>query len=352
MKIQVTFDIHEDTLLKESEQETLKDAIDQELGWLHDSGMYAESWEVLSPEQQKNAPLSTIAGSTDARDAASPANTVKLWARVGVTMEIPERAYNRLWFDKDTSVLQNILDGKIGTVQLDGETYFPDIEINRNLEEVEFTLPYHEKMRGPADLTEEVEARVYKVSGNAREELFSGSYAACAAFCEKNNWTHVDSYIWDLDLKPNPNLVFTFETAEYQDAVHHFSQQSGSDIDSHMIRANAEKLISCHQNQMDLLDFDFWCQYESILKEPITCDEYIYIDRQYDGDILEVDDGSDELIASLKTHLDNFRRSQGITAVSSKKPSSLDHRITGAKERQQNTSTNTKQHGDVDFDRS
>ena len=155
-----------------------------------------------------------------------------------------------------------------------------------------------------------------------------------------------------LGLITNPNLAFAFQTAEYQEAARHFSQQAGADIDSHMIRANAEKLIYCHQNQKDLLDFDFWCQYESILKEPITWDEYSYIDSQYEGDILEIGDASEELVASLKTHLDSLRRNHGITAEPSDKSSSLDHRISGAKERQLNTSATDIQRRDVDIDRS
>lgn len=46
-KIQVTIDVYEETILEESGLDNLDEAIDQELHWLHDSGMAVESWDYL-----------------------------------------------------------------------------------------------------------------------------------------------------------------------------------------------------------------------------------------------------------------------------------------------------------------
>lgn len=53
MKITVTLTIDEYTLLEESGQGNLQDAINQELGWLHDSGMLVDHWTFDANEQQK-----------------------------------------------------------------------------------------------------------------------------------------------------------------------------------------------------------------------------------------------------------------------------------------------------------
>lgn len=45
VKIKAIIQVHEDEIKAESGLENLDDAIRQELGWLHDSGMVVESWE-------------------------------------------------------------------------------------------------------------------------------------------------------------------------------------------------------------------------------------------------------------------------------------------------------------------
>lgn len=48
-KITATFNVFEDDLMAESECASFEDAVRQELGWLHDSGMECESWEEILP---------------------------------------------------------------------------------------------------------------------------------------------------------------------------------------------------------------------------------------------------------------------------------------------------------------
>lgn len=70
---------------------------------------------------------------------------VKLWARVGVSMEVPMDVYNRIMAN-DREALIEVLRGKHGKVALDGETYFPTCEVNpAELWETDFDLnaPLH-----------------------------------------------------------------------------------------------------------------------------------------------------------------------------------------------------------------
>ena len=67
--------------------------------------------------------------------------SVKLWARVGVTVNVSPEVYGQLQDEKTNNVLMlSILKGQVGEVYLDGETYFPDIEENGKLSEVSFDL--------------------------------------------------------------------------------------------------------------------------------------------------------------------------------------------------------------------
>jgi len=49
-KIYVTFMVDKETLLKESGQSSLEEAISQEMGWLHDSGIFLDSWSFDAPQ--------------------------------------------------------------------------------------------------------------------------------------------------------------------------------------------------------------------------------------------------------------------------------------------------------------
>ena len=46
-RIQVIIDVYEETIREESRLDNLNEAIDQELNWLHDSGMAVEAWDYL-----------------------------------------------------------------------------------------------------------------------------------------------------------------------------------------------------------------------------------------------------------------------------------------------------------------
>lgn len=65
--------------------------------------------------------------------------TVRLWARVGMSLDVSPETYTRLK-DGDKKALTAVLQGKEGRAFLDGETYFPDTEVNVGLEDMEFDL--------------------------------------------------------------------------------------------------------------------------------------------------------------------------------------------------------------------
>lgn len=65
--------------------------------------------------------------------------TVRLWARVGMSLDVSPETYTRLK-GGDKNALTAVLQGKEGRVFLNGETYFPDIEENKGLEEMDFDL--------------------------------------------------------------------------------------------------------------------------------------------------------------------------------------------------------------------
>lgn len=65
--------------------------------------------------------------------------TVRLWARVGMSLDVSPETYARLK-GGDKNALTAVLQGKEDRAFLNGETYFPDIEENRGLEEMDFDL--------------------------------------------------------------------------------------------------------------------------------------------------------------------------------------------------------------------
>lgn len=65
--------------------------------------------------------------------------TVRLWARVGMSLDVSPETYTRLK-GGDKNALTAVLQGKEGKAFLNGETYFPDIEENKGLEEMDFDL--------------------------------------------------------------------------------------------------------------------------------------------------------------------------------------------------------------------
>lgn len=51
-KIKAIIEVFEEEIRAETGIDDLSDAIRQELGWLHDSGMFVESWEFASEHHE------------------------------------------------------------------------------------------------------------------------------------------------------------------------------------------------------------------------------------------------------------------------------------------------------------
>ncbi len=98
-----------------------------------------------------------------------------------------------------------------------------------------------------------------------------------------------------------------YDTPAYSAAIAYFSREAGQDVESEFTKAHAEELVFCHQIRKDLLDFAFWTQYEKLLGERITWDEFQLLDDLYVGDPLELSAQDTEQIVSFRTTLVDYR---------------------------------------------
>lgn len=91
----------------------------------------AKGTQVFEADKPVSAPSADLLQQKD--------GTVRLWARVGMTLDVSPETYARLK-DGDKNALTSVLQGKEGRAFLNGETYFPDIEENKGLEDMDFDL--------------------------------------------------------------------------------------------------------------------------------------------------------------------------------------------------------------------
>ena len=91
----------------------------------------AKSTHVVEADKPVSAPSADLLQQKD--------GTVRLWARVGMSLDVSPETYTQLK-SGDKNALTAVLQGKEGKAFLNGETYFPDIEENKGLEEMDFDL--------------------------------------------------------------------------------------------------------------------------------------------------------------------------------------------------------------------
>lgn len=95
----------------------------------------------------------------------------------------------------------------------------------------------------------------------------------------------------------------------------HFSDGSRLADDPYM-KKHAAELIVCFEKAKDIVDFDFWTQYEELVNEKMSYEEYVKLDSKYDGDPLEVEiekpSGEKELI---KLHFEQIKRERNIDSL-------------------------------------
>lgn len=84
------------------------------------------------------------------------------------------------------------------------------------------------------------------------------------------------------------------------------------DGDRDFLYSHADKLIYCYEHKKDLIDFDFWVQYEALVGEKISWDEYLAIDGQFDGDPHDVEPENVEIVAEFKKSLLEYRQGKDV----------------------------------------
>lgn len=163
---------------------------------------------------------------------------------------------------------------------------------------------------------EEDPVRVYAVSvGGVKREVFAGDLDECKRFCKDHDWTFMDEneFEWDLEMEDSRDDLLP---EDYFMALDYYSKKAGIDIENEFVRQHADELAYCFHNEMELIDFDWWTHYETVLGEKLSFDEYRYIDQEYDGDPMELQAGDPE-VRIAKISLEQFRemRQVGLDSV-------------------------------------
>lgn len=125
-----------------------------------------------------------------------------------------------------------------------------------------------------------------------------------------------------IPLQESPTIV----ASKYEEAVKHYSVEFGVNVENDFVKAHAEELVYCYENQKGLVDFDFWTQYEELLDEKISFEEYTAIDKTYGGDPQDIEEQDVEIISNLKVTLNDYRA----LSVPCEKSSSLADKIARA----------------------
>lgn len=108
------------------------------------------------------------------REEPALVDPVKLWVRVGMTLEVSQEDYEELVRGNGNDTLLSILHGETGRAYLDGETYFPYLEQNKELCDVEFSFyePPEEKQASHAQSSEkEQEGQIAELNKEERIRL-------------------------------------------------------------------------------------------------------------------------------------------------------------------------------------
>lgn len=100
----------------------------------------------------------------------------------------------------------------------------------------------------------------------------------------------------------------------YKRAVEHFSEASGVPIENEHVKKYAEELCYCYVQEKELIDFDFWTQYEELLGEKLSYGEYLVIDSDFDLDPHDVTPEDREVLDGWKKgwiqSLEKYREEQ------------------------------------------
>lgn len=90
-------------------------------------------------------------------------------------------------------------------------------------------------------------------------------------------------------------------------ALQHFNEMVGINIENGHTKKYADELIYCYLKKKHITDFDFWTQYEELLGEKISYDEYLAIDSNFDLDPHDVTPEDKETLEGWEKILDEYR---------------------------------------------
>lgn len=65
------------------------------------------------------------------------------------------------------------------------------------------------------------------------------------------------------------------------------------------IMKHMDELIYCYENNKSLIDFDWWTHVEELIYKKISYQEYVLIDSQYDGDLMELEESDKQNILNI-----------------------------------------------------
>lgn len=107
---------------------------------------------------------------------------------------------------------------------------------------------------------------------------------------------------------PDHGFKPDYETESlFEKAVAHYSEEAGIDIKNEFVQKHADEYVYCYLHNKDLIDLDFWCDYQELLDEKITYDEYMAIDEYLDGSPSEYSKDDMETIELLCEKLQEYR---------------------------------------------
>lgn len=76
----------------------------------------------------------------------------------------------------------------------------------------------------------------------------------------------------------------------FRNALNFYGYDVEKSLHNDFLRKHADTLICGYQEGVAEIDMDFWMQYEELLDEKMSYDEYIFVDKLYEGDPLELTD--------------------------------------------------------------
>ncbi len=105
------------------------------------------------------------------------------------------------------------------------------------------------------------------------------------------------------------------EENRYHEAVKYFSRGVQTNIENDYVKEHSRELLYCYDNKKSLIDFDFWTRYETLCDEKMTYEEYLALDRHYDGDPHDLDEDDLDVFIAFKDALKQYREGEALSEI-------------------------------------